>query len=43
MGIMCCKYVSFSSSDITPAKQETTKIRNLIDIIDITGIIDIIY
>ena len=35
--------VSFSSSDITPEKQETTKIRCLIDMIDIIGIIDIIY
>jgi hypothetical protein len=27
----------------TPEKQETTKVRNIIGIIDIMGIIDIIY
>jgi len=37
------KLVSFSSSDITPEKQETTKVRNIIGIINIIVIIDIIY
>ena len=34
---------SYPIDHITPEKQETTKVRNIIGIIDIMGIIDIIY